>query len=199
MGKFESVPDETPIDASGLIPKHVHSRVELNVLEAENILRATVKYLAAKPTRRQAPFNLVWVYKLHREMFGKVWQWAGRRRQHELNLGVPMHQIDIQLQALLDDAAFWRENARMPVVEQAARLHHRAVQIHPFENGNGRWARMLANIWLRQQGRPIVAWPDVVIGQTSVIRGEYIKAIKAADEGDYGPLIRLHENFWSPR
>lgn len=56
---------------------------------------------------------------------------------------------------------------------------------------------MLANIWLRQQGHPIVAWPDTVIGHASVIRGQYIQAIKTADNGDYGPLIALHERFWS--
>ena len=65
MRGWESIPDETPIDVSGLIPRHVRSRLELNIVEAENMLRATVKYLAGKPTRRQAPFTLVWVYNLH--------------------------------------------------------------------------------------------------------------------------------------
>jgi Fic family protein len=32
------------------------------------------------------------------------------------------------------------------LLEQAMRIHHRTVNIHPFENGNGRWSRMLANI-----------------------------------------------------
>ena len=39
--------------------------------------------------------------------------------------------------------------------EQAVLLHHRAVQIHPFENGNGRWSRLLANIWLKKHAHPI--------------------------------------------
>ena len=36
---------------------------------------------------------------------------------------------------------FWETNATFDLLEQAMLLHHRAVQIHPFENGNGRWSR----------------------------------------------------------
>jgi Fic-DOC domain mobile mystery protein B len=197
VNPWEQIPDETPIDISGLIQKHISNRGELSIAEAANILEPTVKYLAGKPTRRQAPFTLKWVYKLHREMFGKVWQWAGRRRQQELNIGVPHYQIDTQLQNLLNDLIYWRDNTKTPLSEQAAMLHHRSVQIHPFQNGNGRWARMLANIWLRQQGSSITAWPDEVIGEVSTIRAEYIEAIKAADNGNYAPLIALHERFKS--
>jgi Fic-DOC domain mobile mystery protein B len=172
MKAWKSVPDETPIDASGLIPKDMRSRAQLNLTEAANIHQAIEKYLTARPTRRQAPFTLSWAYKLHLEMFGQVWTWAGSRRQRDLNIGIPHYQIDTQLQTLLDDLAFWRDKTPMPAAEQAVKLHHRSVLIHPFENGNGRWARLLANIWLRQQKHPIMAWPDQVIGTKSAIRQE---------------------------
>jgi len=198
MAKWTPIPGETPIDASGLIPKYVKNREQLSLVEAESILQATIKYLAAKPTGRQAPFTLKWIYRLHHDMFGKVWKWAGKRRQTELNLGVRPHQIDGMLQILLDDLAFWRDKTKMPIIEQAARLHHRSVLIHPFENGNGRWSRMLANIWLKQNGQPITAWPDQAINRSSVIREEYIKAIRTADVGDYKPLFTLHRRYSGP-
>jgi fido (protein-threonine AMPylation protein) len=72
MNVWKSVSGETPIDASGLIPKGIRNRAKLNEIEADNIHAAIVKYLTARPTRRQAPFTLGWAYKLHREMFGKV-------------------------------------------------------------------------------------------------------------------------------
>jgi Fic-DOC domain mobile mystery protein B len=130
-------------------------------------------------------------------MFGNVWRWAGQRRQIELNIGAPHYHIDAQLQTLLDDLHYWHDHSAMPPAEQAAHLHHRAVYVHPFLNGNGRWARLLANIWLRRLGHPITFWPDDTIGQTSSIRTEYIAAIKAADNGDYQPLFALHEKFKS--
>ena len=88
-----------------------------------------------------------------------------------------------QLQSLLDDLAFW-EGRGTTSWSRPRRLHHRAVQVHPFPNGNGRWARMLANIWLKRHGQPITKWPEETIGGKSAIREEYIAAIRAADEGE---------------
>ena len=59
----------------------------------------------------------------------------------------------------------------MSLIEQAVVLHHLAVQIHPFPNGNGRWARMVANIWLKLHGGEATEWPETVIGTASTIRG----------------------------
>jgi Fic family protein len=81
------------------------------------------------------------------------------------------------------------------LIERAARLHHRAVQIHPFQNGNGRWSRMLANIMLKQDGSEPTLWPEQTVGTASVIRDEYLAAIRAADNHDYETLIRLHRRF----
>jgi Fic-DOC domain mobile mystery protein B len=198
MEEWKSIRGETPIDPSGLRPalrKTVRSRAELNPIEAENIRRATVKYLAAKPSGRLAPFSLEWVLKLHKEMLGRVWVWAGQIRTVELNLGSPAWRIQTDLYNLLEDLCYW-EDSDMPPAEQAAMLHYRAVSIHPFENGNGRWARLLASIWLKQHGAPVTVWPeDGITGGTSSIRKQYIQALKAADSGDMSRLIELHETY----
>jgi Fic-DOC domain mobile mystery protein B len=188
------MPGETPIDVSGLKRKGINTRAELNEAEAENIRKAVVKYLAAKPSRRSAPFTLPWARRLHKQMFGDVWKWAGEFRQENLNLGCDWHQVPMQLQALLDDLVFW-EAQRHALLEQAAWLHHRAVSIHPFPNGNGRWARMIANIWLKRHGHAITEWPEATIGSKSVVRDDYLAAIRAADLGDEGPLLALHHRF----
>ncbi|MHC5015872.1 MAG: hypothetical protein ACYTGM_15425 [Planctomycetota bacterium] len=58
---FETVPGETPIDdLSGLKMQGITTRAELNQVEAENIRKAVVKYLARKPNRRIAPFDRQW-------------------------------------------------------------------------------------------------------------------------------------------
>jgi len=120
--------------------------------------------------------------------------WAGEFRQESLNLGCNWHHVQMQLQALFDDLVFWEARGES-LVEQTVRLHHRAVWIHPFLNGNGRWARMLANIWLKRHGHAITEWPEETIGSKSVIRDEYLAAIRAADEGDERPLQDLHQRL----
>lgn len=201
MENWKSISGETPIDPSGLRPavrRVVHCRAEMNPLEAENIRGAIVKYLAGTPSRRLAPFTFEWALKVHREMFGKVWLWAGKIRAVELNLGSPAWRIQTDLHDLFRDIHCW-DDSGMPPIEQAATLHYRAVRIHPFENGNGRWARLLANIRLKRHGEPITRWPEEgILGGTSPIRAEYIEALKLADQCDMSRLIDLHTKYAEP-
>ena len=189
------VPGATPIDdLSGLRQRHIQSRAELNEAEADNIRAAVIAYLIAQPTERSAPFDVGWFRDLHREMFGKVWDWAGRWRTSQTNVGVAPSAIEVSLHQLEGDLHAWGSSG-MPMIEQSAHLHHRAVHIHPFVNGNGRWARMLANIWLRRHGQPIIEWPYTVMGTESAIRNEYLIAVRAGDAGDLGRLLDMHRRY----
>ena len=193
MALWKPIPGETPIDdISGLKIKGITLRRELNEAEAQNNLQAAIKYFAGALSGQTAPFTLSWALQLHREMFGDVWQWAGVLRTVDLNLGVPWQHVETRLYDLLVNLKYW---ANTPLVEQAALLHHQAVAIHPFLNGNGRWARMLANIWLKLQGGEPTAWPETTVGETSPVRADYLNAIRAADQGDYAALIELHRRF----
>lgn len=195
-GSWKPIPGETPVDPSGLKDRSIRTRSQLNRVEAENILKATLKYLSARPSKRTAPFTYDWFLRLHKEMFGEVWDWAGQVRTLDVNLGIPWDQIGQHLGGLILDMECWRPTEDR-ILEQAATLHFRAVCIHPFLNGNGRWSRMLANIWLKQNGFSPVAWPEPQIGTgASATRGEYIDAITTAIAGDMIPLIELHQRFW---
>ena len=67
---------------------------------------------------------------------------------------------------------------------QAAWLHHRFTQIHPFQDGNGRVARAIASLVLVKDGLfPLVVKRDD--------RASYLDALEAADNGDLKPLIDL--------
>jgi len=193
---MESVPDETPIDPSDIKIKWITTRAELSSEEANNVLSAVKKYLGSKPSRSSAKFDLDWLLQLHEEMFGRVMISAGKVRDHDLSLGVNFYAILPELQALIGNLHSW-PGFGMEMVEQAARLHYEAVRIHPFKNGNGRWSRLLANIWLRLNGQPTVNWPENMTGVESAVRVEYIAALKSADNGDIGPLIEMHRQFSS--
>lgn len=189
------IPGQTPIDdVSGLKKKHIRTQAEINALEAENVRRAVVKYLLSRPSRRRARFDAAWAKRLHAEMFGGVWTWAGALRRRELNRGTAPHLIETELSSLFADLKSW-EQSGMPPLECSARLHHRAVNIHPFLNGNGRWSRMLANIYLKLHGQPLVEWPETTIGDASNVREEYLEALRTADRGNYAPLLDLHARF----
>jgi Fic-DOC domain mobile mystery protein B len=191
-----TIPGETPIDdVSELKIKGISLRRELNGYEAKNILKAVIKYLSKKPSRRLAPFDFSWQKRLHKEMLGEVWGWAGRLRTSRLNIGIDPAQVEPSLYDMAESLQLQRLSESYTLIDQATWLHHRAVQIHPFQNGNGRWARLLSNIWLKQSGSPIVVWPEETVGAVSPIREEYLDAIRRADQFDLGPLTELHRRF----
>jgi Fic-DOC domain mobile mystery protein B len=186
----------TPLqDVSGLKLPRIKTRNDLFIAEFNNIRPVIVKYLASRPSKRRAPFSFTWLFKLHEEMFGEVWTWAGKTRNETLNIGDPVHLIETNLLQLAEDIAYWGEHESMEPFEQAVQIHHRAVKIHPFVNGNGRWSRMLANIRLVQYRLSPTVWPEQTIGETSIIRAEYLAAIRAADNYDMEPLRALHRRY----
>ena len=190
------IDDATPLDdISGLrlANDKVYTLSEVYVAEAHNIALATLKYLSAPPSKKEAPFTYEWTQELHKEMFGNVWEWAGKFRQIELSIGIKAYQVPTALRELVDDIAYWDKNNIFDIYEMATRIHHRAVQIHPFQNGNGRWSRMLANIYLRQNSSMPVKWQEDLLSKVNPNRDEYIQALKKADEGDYKRLIAMHK------
>jgi fido (protein-threonine AMPylation protein) len=128
-------------------------------------------------------------------MLGDVWGWAGRLRRTVLTIGIDPAQVEPALYDMVVSLQVQRLTDSYPLIDQATWLHYRAVQIHPFQNGNGRWARLLSNIWLKQRGGPIVKWPEETVGAVSPIRDEYLEAIRRADQFDLGPLTELHRRF----
>jgi len=196
LDSTKPIDDATPLDdISGLKLSKNKSYSLKDVYEAEalNIANATIKYLSATPTKKEAPFSYSWIMDLHEEMFGNVWDWAGKLRKIELSIGIKAYLVPMELKNLCDDISYWNKNKTFDVFETAARIHHRAVQIHPFQNGNGRWSRMLANIYLRQHGKMPVRWQEDLLAKENPKRSEYIQALKKADNSDYKDLIEMHK------
>lgn len=192
------IADATPLDdISGLKldTSKPYTMDEIYLYEAKNITKATLKYLSLVPDKKLAPFTFEWFLLLHKEMFGEVWEWAGKLRQVELSIGVKAYLVSTELKKLMDDLEFWEENKSFDVIETASRIHHRTVQIHPFLNGNGRWSRMLANIYLKQNGLQPTKWNENLLSKENLHRDDYIKALKKADDGDYRNLIEMQSNI----
>lgn len=200
--KFEVPDGATPIDdADGLIPETVLTYRDLCAVEAENILQAADKHLSRRKGADARWLDEPFLRRLHSDMFGAVWEWAGRYRQVELNIGVAPPQIPAQIGKLVGDLKYWRSlpAGDMPVLERAVRLHHGLVSIHPFRNGNGRHARMAADIYLHSQKHPLPVWPGANLASTGAIRRRYIDALKTADAGDFSPLTDFIRDLLPPR
>jgi Fic-DOC domain mobile mystery protein B len=185
---FSHDENATPLTAEErekLIPTHVTTRRELNDLESEGVTEAELWAF----NRRRNVLDPAFLLTLHRRMFGKVWGWAGAIRTTGKSIGVDPTLIRMQLDHLLDDVRYWIRHAVFPADEIAARFHHCLVAIHPFVNGNGRHARMAADLLLTGLGRPRFTWGVVNLAEQAHSRRNYIQALKAADRHDMAPLL----------
>lgn len=174
-----------PDKRADLIPSHITLRSELNALEQDNILSASIWALQ----RRHDPVSESFARKLHRRMFRKVWRWSGKFRTTNTNLGVDRTLIQPRLYEVLDNARFWVENKIYPPDEIAVRFHHALVSVHPFPDGNGRWSRLMADVLASRLRRPRCTWGGGELAEAGEMRDKYIAALKAADNHDFAPLF----------
>lgn len=153
------------------------------------------------------PLSTSFVKQLHqfmtrKQQFATGFDMFGNRRDIELRHGAfkirpnnprrpdgrvheycPPEQVDSEMDRLIEMHRVHDEQ-KLPPDVSAAWLHHRFVQIHPFQDGNGRIARAIASLVLIGAG-----WFPLVV--TRYDRSRYIDTLDAANDGDLGPLIRL--------
>jgi len=181
-------PGATPLDAdelASLIPGHITTQGELNEWEQANIVQGD--QWARK--QRKEILNEAFVRKLHMQMFGETWRWAGEFRKSNKNIGIDWPKLSVELRKLLDDVPYQIEHASFPPDEIAVRFHHRLVAIHPFPNGNGRHARLMADLLVKRLGQPRFTWGSRSLVDAGETRQAYIAALQAADARDYAPLL----------
>ena len=179
----------SPEELADLLP-NLATKEELNEWERENILRA--RECAIRD--RTNPNDMVsdeYVRKLHLKMFDQTWKWAGQYRRTEKNVGIPFHEIRDRLAALFGDVRYWIKNATFSPDDIAVRFHHRLVAIHPFPNGNGRHARLMADVLVMKLGHPGFTWGSTDLVKQGEARARYLDAIRAADNGDVQPLLEF--------
>ncbi|WP_166664592.1 Fic family protein [Candidatus Thiosymbion oneisti] len=105
-----------------------------------------------------------------------------RRPDGEIHEYCPPEFTQEEMQSLIQ---WYRESeSRLPVEVKAAWLHHRFVQIHPFQDGNGRVARALVSLVFLREG----LFPLVI---RDADRQAYIGALEDADQGDLKPLVAM--------
>ncbi len=181
---------KTPIDpneSEGLIPA-LATQDELNEFEALNILEGLAWSLRrdnqAKLFKDQESLK-----RLHRAMFSKTWRWAGTFRKSEKSVGVEAWRVSTEVATLIDDLDYWTMHHTFEPQEIAARVHHRLTWIHPFPNGNGRFARLAVDILCDREIWQLPSWGSTASATVDDIRRTYIKALRSADRSDFKPLI----------
>ena len=163
-GLFDFVADRRELGTSYV--KELHSVLTANQTHADAVdeLGRPVKVPLRKGDYKQRPNN-------PREADGRIHEYC------------PPEQVASEMDRLIEMHHRHESEGVAPEV-QAAWLHHRFAQIHPFQDGNGRVARTLTTLVLLKAG----GFPLVV---ENAQRDVYIDALKDADQGELGPLVEM--------
>jgi cell filamentation protein len=168
----------------------IKNKREMDQAEAREQLRAMEEFISSYDRRRQ--FTAFDICRMHEAWLSPIYSWAGKYRQVNLSKGqfpfsaamhIPKLMADFEKGPLRDFTPCNYEK-REDLARALAVVHVELVLIHPFRDGNGRLARMLATLMALQAGFPLLDF--------SKIRGrekqEYFSAVRAGVESDYGPM-----------
>jgi Fic family protein len=117
---------------------------------------------------------------------------AGRYRKGEVRIAgskhvpPPAYDVPMLMEELLKTVNDNPDD--YTTVELAAYVLHRFVYIHPFQDGNGRISRLLANLVLMRKRY----FPVIIL---KLDRAKYLKCLERADRGDYHPLVSFFAQY----
>ncbi|MEK7252772.1 MAG: mobile mystery protein B [Actinomycetota bacterium] len=172
-------------DRRGLIPTYIATRGELFDAEQRNIAKALLR----RPPTLLTLLDDMYLRDLHKAMFAQVWEWAGRYRVRETNMGIEPGSISASIRILVEDARVWVEFSTYDPDEISLRFHHRLVAIHPFPNGNGRHGRIASDYLVRSLGGRPFSWGSGLSVDTAGLRTAYRQALEHADDGEIADLL----------
>lgn len=130
---------------------------------------------------------------MHRLWLGRIYPWAGKYRQVNVKKDSFPFAAAAQIPKLMaefEDGPLKRYTpcgSRENLAAGLAEVHVELVLIHPFREGNGRVARLLAVLMGLQAGLPALYF-DKLSGRK---RQEYFAAVHAGLDHNYEPMTKL--------
>ncbi|HWR59909.1 MAG TPA: Fic family protein, partial [Thermodesulfovibrionales bacterium] len=127
-----------------------------------------------------------------------IYGWAGAYRQVNVSKGDFNFAASKHIARLMEDfeKVFLHRHApcnfktRERVIKALAEVHVELVLIHPFREGNGRVARVLAILMAMQAELPPLDFTGIV-GKR---KKDYIAAVQTGMERDYAPMEDIFES-----
>lgn len=146
-------------------------------------------------TRRRFTANDI--KQMHRTWLGGIYEWAGEYRQVNVSKGGFTFAAASAIPVLMDEFERGPLKRNTPcafdslgrVIDALAEVHVELLLIHPFREGNGRLARVLAGLMAAQSGRSIFDF-RLLKGKK---KQEYFAAVRAGLDRDYRPMQKVFE------
>ena len=171
----------------------IKGKREMDQIEAREQLRALEELIGIYDQDHR--FSANDICRIHRIWLKPIYAWAGQYRQVNLSKGgfpfaaadqIPRLMMEFE-RGPLQQSAPCRFHALDEAISAIAIVHAEFLLIHPFREGNGRVARLLAILMALQAGLP----PLDFGGVRGRKRQEYFAAVKASLERNYQPMEKV--------
>jgi cell filamentation protein len=176
----------------------IRSVREMQRAESEELLSTTRK--AIEETGADQRFTADHIRHLHGVWLEKIYPWAGQYRSVNISKGDFPFAAASQIPRLMEKLEGEQLREYTPcrvgpcgdeVQLGLAAVHVELVLIHPFRDGNGRWARLVATLMALQAGLP----PLDFSGVKGRERQRYFGAVHAAMAGNLAPMMFVFERI----
>ncbi len=163
---------------------------EMDLVETEALKRTVDKLVRIYDQNHR--FTEADLRKMHEIWLGKIYEWAGDYRQVNISKGnftfaaanrVPLLMTEFEKGTLRKHTPCNFKLLKR-ITQALAEVHTEFLLIHPFREGNGRIARVLATIMASQTGLPLLDFGSI----KGKRREEYFSAVRAGLDRNYRPM-----------
>ena len=171
----------------------IRSKQEMDRIETEALRKVEDELLRTYGQKHR--FMASDMCSMHRLWLGKMYEWAGNYRQVNISKGDFSFAFAAQIPKLmkeLEEGPLRRQTpcvfgSRERIVQALAEVHVEFLLIHPFREGNGRLARLLATLMALQAGLPPLDFRSI----KGKGKQEYFTAVRAGMVRNYKPMEKV--------
>jgi cell filamentation protein len=167
------------------------SLAEIEKEEAKGFVRASLQL--TNELTDETTFNVEYINNLHYLALGHLYDFAGKYRKVNMSKGgftfpsaLHLDQSMIAFQKQILNDLPMEYNSREKLIKDIATVHGELLFIHPYREGNGRTARLLANLMAFKYG-----YPRINFEMLKERFDQYVKAVQQVGMGKYSLMQML--------
>ena len=189
--RYISIPDENELLPNLL---KLSNREDIEKSEFEGFLLAELTLTDELSIRTK--FNIKYIKRIHKLSLGHLCSFAGKYRTVNMSKGgflFPAAQfitqsMDTFENEILVGLPLKYENDKS-LIKDIAKVHGELLFIHPFREGNGRTARLLANLMARKQGHNGLNFDKI----NERVFPKYVSVVQMVAEKNYELMEKIVE------